>query len=155
MIKTFFDQGRLFQNSLGFVQWKPGYPSFELFLEDSSLRRGFVISENGTHIGYVVIDMQGDREYDRLSHIWKLTGRYAVVHRMVFSDQVRGKGQAGVLLGLIENMVREEGIGVVRFDTGVKNLPMQRLLEKAGYVNLGVFDFIWGERYAYEKQLHI
>ena len=155
LVKRLFKEGRVHQNSLGFVQWLPGYPSEELFAADCSLQRGFIVEIEEKDAGYVVIDLNGDPEYDRLSNIWKLSGPYAVVHRMVLSDQFRGKGLGAKLLYLIEEHVKKAGISIIKFDTGLKNTPMQKLLARNGYQNLGAFNFVWGPRYAYEKGLII
>lgn len=152
-VRTLMNQGRLHQQALGFTQWLEGYPSDEVLESDLQRRRGFLIMCDGVEAGYAVIDTQGDAEYDRLAHIWQLSGPYAVVHRFVLADFLRGKGEGRHVLGTIENLIKEQGIDVVRFDTGVANKPMQRLLEGAGYKNLGEFTFVWGPRLAYEKKL--
>lgn len=155
LVTRLFDQGRRFQRSLGFVQWLEGYPSAELFAADVDRRRGFVVVKSGVAVGYVVIDCGGDPEYDRLSHIWSLQGRYAVVHRLVLADSVRGTGLAKEVLAAAEHLAATHCVEVVRFDTGVRNTPMQRLLARAGYSCLGEHRFVWGPRLAYEKSLAV
>lgn len=152
-VKIFFDEGRAFQNSLGFIQWLEGYPTEDLFRADCDLNRGFVIENDGVPVGYVVIDLTGDPEYDRLARIWNYSGRYAVVHRMVLGDKMRGKGLSHELLNKIEDYVSAQHINIIRFDTGLKNLPMQRLLTSAGYINVGTHEFVWGPRFAYERKI--
>ena len=153
LIKTFFEQGRLFQHSLGFVQWLEGYPSQLLYEKDVESGRGYIIESGKTPIGYVVIDFNGDDEYDRLSHIWKIDGHYVVVHRFVLCNEFRGKGLSSLILSMIESYVASQDVRIIRFDTGISNMPMQALLKAGGYTNLGKYNFVWGERVAYEKCL--
>ena len=151
-IKLFFDEGRAFQRSLGFVQWKDNYPSRDVIFEDIRLKRGYVIEHDGIDIGYAVVDFS-DSEYYRLNTIWRLQGDYAVVHRLVLGDCARGSGRGKGVIEAAEKIARSKGASIMRFDTGVHNLPMQNLLESMNYNNLGIFDFVWGPRYAYEKSL--
>lgn len=152
-VKNMIAQGRRFQNSLGFEQWLEGYPSDALLETDFLSRRGYIIVSEGKTAGYVVVDTKGDEEYERLSHIWNLHGEYAVVHRLVLSDEYRGHGLASHVVQHIEKAVAENGLNIIRFDTGLQNTPMQRLLARHSYTNLGEYDFVWGRRLAYEKQL--
>ena len=153
LVKEFISQGRRYQNTLGFEQWLEGYPSDDLLETDFSLQRGYIIEVDDEEAGYVVIDLNGDPEYDRLSQIWTHKGRYAVVHRLVLNDRFRGRGLATALIEVIEEHIMRHGISIVRFDTGVKNIPMQRLLTRCDYDCRGSYAFIWGERLAYEKLL--
>lgn len=153
-LRPIFDQGRLFQNSLGFEQWLEGYPSESLLRSDLERGYGMVIESDGRTIGYLAIVKDGDKEYDRLGHIWKLGGPYAVVHRFVLSDEARGAGLSGNILNEVERMVVDDGIDIMRIDTGLQNKPMHNLMAKAAYTNLGDYTFVWGQRYAYEKLLN-
>lgn len=152
-IKTFLTQGRLFQRSLGFTQWKDDFPSNRVIEADIELGRGFLIEKDGAPQGYAVIDLAGDDEYERLEHIWRYPGRYAAVHRLALSDRVRGQGLGKPMLAIIEEYAKRLNCVSMRFDTGTANIPMQRLLENTGYTCLGVYDFVWGERLAYDKKL--
>lgn len=152
-VRDFFRQGIRYQRSLGFTQWLDGYPNDDLLERDYETGRGFIIEIGGKPAGYVVIDTAGDAEYDRLSHIWRLSGPYAAVHRIVLGDSFRGKGYGSRLLEEIEIFLSDKGVAVIRFDTGVDNLPMQTLLKKSGYTDLGHHVFVWGPRFTYEKGL--
>ena len=152
-LKEIFEQGRLFQLSLGFEQWKPGYPSLEILEADRKNGYGYVVETNGQTAGYFALYAEGDAEYDRLAHLWRNKSSYAVVHRIVLSDKYRGKQLSSVILSQIEKMIIAKNVSAIRFDTGLMNAPMQRLLESNGYDNLGQCDFVWGPRIVYEKLL--
>lgn len=152
-VRQLFEQGRRFQLSLGFEQWKEGYPADSVLLADISSGAGFVLTVNGNIAGYFALISDGDDEYERLSHIWRLEGRYGVVHRFVVADNCRNKGYASLMLKDAEKRLQCNNIGIMRVDTGVSNLPMQRLMDSSGYTCLGRHDFVWGKRLAYEKEI--
>lgn len=153
-ILTICDEAREFQRSRGSMQWKDGYPSESVILSDIDKCRGWVIeSPDGDSAGYCVVDTEGDSEYDGIEGLWHTGRPYAAVHRLAFSDRVRGKGYGRLVLADIESRLRDNNIHAIRVDTGLENLPMQRILESLDYSNLGVHDFSWGKRIAYEKEL--
>lgn len=153
MIRCIFDQGRRFQQSLGFVQWLEGYPAEHILAQDIDEQRGFLINIGSETVGYVAIYLTGDSEYDRLPIMWKQAGDYAVVHRLVLSDASRGRHISPSVLAMIETYIMGRGLNIVRIDTGLGNIPMQALMNRCGYSNVGKYTFVWGDRYAYEKLL--
>lgn len=74
-------------------------------------------------------------------------------HRIAISDEYRGRKLSFRLFDLAEAHAIKTGALFVRIDTGLENKPMQHILSKRGYSNLGHCDFVWGERFAYEKRL--
>ena len=118
-VRELFDQGRDFQRSLGFVQWLEGYPSTDILMADINLRRGYVFEYDGKIAGYASIFLSGDEEYERLGHIWHTSAEYGVIHRLVLSDEVRGKHLAASVLAECEDIIRRNGLKAARVDTGV------------------------------------
>lgn len=142
---------RQFQREQGFMQWADGYPSAAVIEADITASKGYMILLNNEVIGYCVIDTSGDAEYDRLHHIWQSHGRYAAVHRLALGKSARSKGLGSKIFEEIEKYVANQGINIFKVDTGVENVRMQRILERAGYRNCNTHTFIWGVRIAYEK----
>lgn len=153
IIATIFEQARAHQRSLGFRQWDDDYPAPDLIAEDIRLRRGFIIEHDGVTAGYCVIAIGCDPEYDRLSHMWHLSGPYAALHRLAIADRFRGLHLGHAVILRAENIAAENGAENIRVDTGTQNIPMQRLMESCGYINRQCHRFIWGERIAYEKPI--
>ncbi|MDE5877375.1 MAG: GNAT family N-acetyltransferase [Muribaculaceae bacterium] len=153
VIMDICDDARRFQREQGFNQWPDGYPSEEVIAADMTASRGFMILLDGVKVGYCVIDFAGESEYDRLSDIWTSAVPYAAVHRLALSANTRGKRMGLPLFEVIERFVVANGISVVKVDTGLENIRMQRLLVSAGYSDLGIQQFEWGPRIAYEKML--
>ncbi len=154
IIKGICDNARLYQRSLGFEQWLDGYPLTETIEADIKSGKGHLIIYNGEIIGYCVIDLEGDSEYDRKEEIWKAKGSYAAVHRLALTATARGRRLGLPVIKTIEKYVVNHGVGIIKADTGPDNIPMQRLLASAGFTCLGRYEFSWGIRLAYEKSLY-
>lgn len=147
-----FSQARLAQRRAGFRQWEDGYPSIDVLKSDIDSAIGFILDDNGKTAGYIAIAAYDD-EYNRHTELWDVGKDYAVFHRIALSDDYRGKKLSSILFDLAESHALRTGAAFVRIDTGLENKPMQHILSKRGYINLGRCDFIWGERLAYEKPL--
>lgn len=147
-----FSQARLAQRRAGFRQWEDGYPSIDVLKSDIDSTTGFILDDNGKTAGYIAIAAY-DNEYNRHPELWDVGKDYAVFHRIALSDDYRGKKLSSILFDLAESHALRTGAAFVRIDTGLENKPMQHILSKRGYINLGRCDFIWGERLAYEKPL--
>lgn len=153
VIMDICDDARRFQRKQGFNQWPDGYPSDAVITADIVASRGFMILLDGMKVGYCVIDFAGEQEYERLSDIWASTAPYAAVHRLALSANVRGRKLGLPLFEVIEQFVMANGVYVIKADTGLENIRMQRLLISAGYSDRGIHQFEWGLRIAYDKVL--
>lgn len=151
-IMRILGEARMAQRRAGFKQWADGYPPASAVISDIEAGSGYLLTDYDTIAGYVAVSFS-DKEYDRLDEIWNIKGSYGVAHRIAIADSHRGKGISKVLFDLFEKKIADAGADIVRIDTGVENRPMQHILENRGYTNLGAFDFVWGERLAYEKPL--
>lgn len=146
-------EARSFQRECGNVQWGDDYPSAEIITQDVNSRRGYVIEKDGIVVGYCVIDTDGDPEYDEASDLWDTRKPYAAVHRLALADTARGKGLSKLIFEQIEHLILSLGINVLKVDTGLRNEPLQRLMNSLAFSNRGEYTFSWGVRLAYEKVL--
>lgn len=151
-VMQIFSQARMAQRAAGFTQWGDGYPSLEILKADMDNNSAYVMEENGRLAAYVAITTF-DEEYERFPQLWGSAEPYAVFHRMAISDEFRGKGFSKLLFDLAEDESRRLGAEAIRIDTGLENRPMQHILSKRGYTNLGRCDFVWGVRLAFKKVL--
>ncbi len=149
-----FAQARSAQREAGFVQWEDGYPSAEILTADIYGDIGYVMDDEDKMAGYVAI-APFDKEYEKFPQLWRCAGAYAVFHRIAIADGYRGKGISKTLFDLAENKSRDMGAVSIRIDTGIQNRPMQHILIKRNYANLGTRSFSWGPRLAFEKSLDI
>jgi putative acetyltransferase len=68
-----------------------------------------------------------------------LFAAFAEVKRMYVRDDVRGRGIARALLSRIESEARNNGIDLIRLETGDRQFDAIRLYERAGYRRCDVF----------------
>lgn len=152
IILTIMDKARGYQRSLGFCQWEDGYPNSMVIAEDIELRVAYVFTIDDRVVGYSVLQI-GDSAYDTLIDTWQYDGIYGVVHRLAFDESIRGKGFSKKAFELIESNFKDRDVKSIRIDTGESNVVMQHILERTGYLNLGICMFPWGRRIAYEKNI--
>ena len=147
------DQGRKFQQEQGFVQWTEDYPNMDTIHDDVRMQKGYVLKADEKIAGYMCIDFDGEPAYLNIEGKWRSEEPYAVVHRMAFSKDFRGKGLADITFGLIEKLCLGKGVSYIRVDTDFPNKRMQHIFEKNGYENCGVIVFQGSGKLAYDKLL--
>ena len=141
---------REYQNSLGFVQWTDEYPTHETIKDDIASGTGFAFSEDDRLIGYCCVLIGDEPAYHEIDGAWRTDHPYAVVHRMAFLKESRGKGYAGKAFSLVKEYCLKNGIEAIRVDTQEENKVMQHVLEKEGFTYCGTIMFAGGPKLAYE-----
>ena len=147
------DIGRKFQKEQGFTQWTDDYPNLETIKNDIKTGKGFVLKSDGEIAGYMCIDFDGEPAYKNIQGEWKTEEPYAVVHRMAFDKNFRGKGLADVAFNLIDEFCRSKNIFNIRVDTDFPNKRMQHILQKNGFEERCVIIFQGSGKLAYDKSL--
>lgn len=143
---------------LGLDQWQKGYPSREVWLDDVKKGYTYLAVEEGEILGIFAFQTTPDISYYEIDGKWLTDGEYASMHRVCVADESKGKGVAGKMFSYGFEMAEKSGFKAVRIDTHPGNLPMQRALEKAGFVRCGKIKLAEGseagdERIAFEKIL--
>ena len=143
-----YAEARQFMRATGNrMQWTGGYPSREVILEDLSEGRLYVCVENDALLGVFCYFFGEDPTYRHIDGAWQSDAPYGVIHRIAVAATAHGKGVAAACFAYAI-----EQAGNVRIDTHADNLPMQRALEKNGFVRCGVIYLQNGDpRYAYQK----
>ena len=144
------EDARDYHRSLGFVQWHPGYPTLGTVEDDVAKGVGFVFMQDGQITGYCCIVIGEEPAYRQIDGAWKTDRPYAVVHRMAFSRQSRGRGLAGTALSLIKDFCKDHGVDAIRVDTQEENKVMQHILVREGFAYCGLVTFDGGPKLAYE-----
>ncbi len=133
----------------GSSQWQGQYPDEDTIFDDVLNGLGYVALLDGQIVAYAAVITDGDPAYDKIyDGQWKHNNRhYITFHRVAVLSTVTGQKVAQTFLqGLIEGTDGHD----FRCDTHEKNLAMQHILEKLGYVYCGKVP-IDGERLAYQK----
>lgn len=127
------------------TQWGDTFPPEELVREDLRLGRNYVCEIDGRVQGVFAMVPGDDPTYRFILGSWLNDEPYCAVHRVASRGEVKGVASQ-VLAWALEQR------GNIRIDTHDNNLPMQRVLEKNGFVKCGR---IWIEdgtpRIAYQK----
>lgn len=134
-------------------QWQNGYPDEACIQRDIAQRKGYLLADGASVLGYLCIDLDGEPAYEHLRGEWLSRGPYVVMHRLALSDQARGKGASGAVFQLVEQFALRRGVAAFRVDTDAGNQKMQHILRKNGFSHCGTIWFDNSEKIAFEKLL--
>ena len=144
------EDARAYHKSMGFVQWHPGYPTRQTIQEDIAQGIGYAFADENGVIGYCCIIIGDEPAYREIEGAWQTDRPYAVVHRMAFSSQARGRGLSGRAFALIKDFCLANHIRAIRLDTQDENKVMQHILAREGFAYCGLIQFDGGPKLAYE-----
>ena len=127
-------------------QWGDNYPPKELLREDIEAQRLYLCVEGDEILGVFYFAVGEDPTYRVIENgSWLNDFPYGVIHRIAVAKQ--GHGVAAFCFDYAFAQC-----GNVKIDTHKDNLPMQRALEKRGFVRCGIIYLENGdERIAYQK----
>ena len=115
------------------TQWGDRHPAPDILQEDIRQSRLYVVSDPDGRIWGCFVMMSGpDRTYQVIEQgSWRQDAPYGVLHR-VASD--------GTKTGLVAMCISfaAQQYSYLRIDTHKDNLPMQRAVEKLGFVRRGI-----------------
>lgn len=151
-IMSIIRQAQEFFRENGIDQWQNNYPNEETVADDIKNNIGYVLVKENDIIGTVAILFGEEKSYCYIEGKWLSDDDYATVHRIAVAGEHKGKGYASEILRCIEEMCRQKNVSSIRVDTHEKNISMQRLLDKNGFVYCGIIYLGDGsKRRAYEK----
>lgn len=132
-MREVFDYGRKVQLETGnLTQWKEGYPSDELILEDMKKNAAHLcLSESDEILAVFSVFTDADPTYAEIEGEWLNDEDYAIIHRIAATGKVSGAGQYCIQWVM-------EKYGNVRIDTHHKNKQMKHILEKLGFEYCGI-----------------
>ena len=133
-IETLVSEAKDLMKSFGNNQWDDKYPATEHFKEDIDTETLYVLEENNTIYGFIVVDQQQSEWYDDLE--WPVDRNNAyVIHRLAGSKDY--KGAATQLFDFAVDLAEKHHIHVILTDTFALNKPAQGLFEKFGFQKVG------------------
>ncbi|NLY18371.1 MAG: GNAT family N-acetyltransferase [Clostridiaceae bacterium] len=155
-IMNIIRQAQEFFRENGIEQWQNNYPNEETVADDIKHYNGYVLVKGNDIIGTVAVLFQEEKSYGHIEGKWLSDGQYATVHRIAVAGKYKGKGYASDILRNIEEMCRQKNIFSIRVDTHEKNIAMQKLLDKNGFIYCGIIYLEDGsKRNAYEKIIEL
>ena len=133
-------------------QWQGREPSFETLQADVNFQQYYLYAVDQLRVGGAAI-LPLEPAYDHLtSGKWLNDDPYWVIHRLFIRPDLHAKGHGLELLNAIEALAFTRGINNLRIDTHQRNMPMRKLLIKAGYHCIGEVNLPHaGARLVYHK----
>ena len=136
----------------GIDQWQNGYPNAETIRADIAAGNGVVLRRSDGIVSYASLSFLPEPTYAVIEGEGWREKSCAVLHRVVTKQSCKGKGYAGELFAQCEAAARAAGVKSLRVDTHRQNKPMQRALQKSGFLPRGVIYLASGApRIAFEK----
>lgn len=132
-ILEIYEHARAFMQANGNAnQWTGGYPQRELLEGDIAEKSLYLIKDGAETLGVFKFLIGADPTYAVIENgSWLNDAPYGVIHRLAVAK--RGGGVAGACIEWCCKQCAD-----IRADTHQNNLPMQRLLEKQGFVKCGI-----------------
>jgi GNAT superfamily N-acetyltransferase len=127
-------------NERGVTQWDENYPGLDLLIGDIRTGSMFLMIDDGTVIGMIVLT--GEQEPEYMDVDWSdKEGKAAIIHRAAVHPSLQGKGIGSKLFDFAEEYALKNGFSSIRIDTFSENPNMQRLIESKDYVRRGTIHF--------------
>ena len=152
-IMEIITEAKAFIASYGSPQWQNSYNDPGVFIDDIKQGKQYVLCVDDSVEGVFLLDTY-EKTYDIVYGGAFTKTTYYVIHRLAFSNAIRGKGYVRYVFDYVKKLVEEENIESIRIDTHKLNIPMQRALEKHGFIYVGIIHLLGNqidnERLAYE-----
>ena len=148
-ILEIYDSARKFMSAVGNPnQWGKRNPPQELTEEDMRENNLYVVEDCEEVLAVFYYNFANDPTYAVIyDGNWLNDLPYGVVHRIAVSDKARGKGVSGICFDFAYNQCKN-----LKIDTHRDNIPMQRALEKHGFIRCGIIHLANGdERIAFQS----
>lgn len=124
-IMSLYKDAKIFMDNHGNKdQWPVGYPSKEMITKDIDKMYLCMYENQIAAVFYYAIEE--DQDYKEIEGQWLNDAPYGVVHRVVSAHIV--KGACKFILNWAYSQIPN-----LKMDTGIKNIPMQNLLESCGF----------------------
>ncbi len=123
-------------NAEGSEQWGPDYPARSDYAAD--IQRGELwaaVGPEGRVLGVACVNQHEDPTYAAVA--WTCPSPAVSVHRAAVDPEVQRGGVASALLSHAVELAREAGVASLHVDTYSKNVKMQGLFRKLGFVQRG------------------
>lgn len=143
-ILAIYEEARKYMLETGNDQWGDTYPERDIVEKDLESKL-YVCTENREILCVFSYAVEEDLRYQSLdTGKWLNEKPYGTVHRLASAK--KGKGAAAFCLAYAFEQCKN-----IRLDTYKKNIPMQNLLNKCGFVHCGNFFNEGKEWMAYQK----
>ena len=145
--EAIYESARSFMRTAGNPdQWRDGYPGKREILSDMAEGRSYVCEDGGEVVAVFYFGEGPDPTYEKIyGGEWLNDGPYSVIHRIAVKHHGRG---------IVDFCFSEcfKLSGNLKIDTHKDNIPMQRVLLRAGFRECGTIYLASGDaRIAFQK----
>lgn len=146
IMEIYADARRYMRERGNAEQWGDGYPQEDLVRADIRAQSLYLCVEDGAILGVFFYDDGEEPTYRKIyDGAWLNDRPCGVMHRVAVT--VHRRGVAGFCFDFCFEKCKN-----LKIDTHIANIPMQRALEKRGFVRCGVIFLANGAaRIAYQK----
>jgi len=117
-------------------QWNEHYPSPEAFKNDIKRKELYVLKNEDSILGTLVISTLMDEEYIPINWLTPSLNNY-YIHRLAVHPNFQGIGLGQLLMDYGEAFAKAKKATSIRLDTFSQNRRNQRFYEARGYQKLG------------------
>ncbi|MCL2851889.1 MAG: GNAT family N-acetyltransferase [Defluviitaleaceae bacterium] len=154
-VEAIMDDACKYLGSQGLPQWQNGYgPNRASLDNDVRLGHGYVLEADGAVRGYASLEPGPEDDYEALQNgSWEGPGeKYAVIHRVMVDQAVRGRRIGITILKMLVDEAHRMGFNDIRIDTYPGNTIMKKTVSQAGFTQRGeiMLNIPDGERIAYQ-----
>ncbi len=125
--------------TVSYTGWKKGvYPTSHEPETTVPLGTMYVCEENGKVLASMIINSNQADAYREMPWKYKACDENVlVIHTLCVDPEEKGKGIGSAMVGFAKEYAVQNGFEVIRIDTGVTNLPAQKMYEKLGFEKVG------------------
>ena len=120
-------------------QWQDGHPTAEMIKDDIAKEYSWVLIDGKQLVGTADLQLAPEKNYAAIEDgRWaKPNEPYAIIHRVATSASDGDERYGQLLFSNLITVGRLQGIKNFRYDTHAKNIPMQKLGKKLGFIHRG------------------
>lgn len=158
-ITNIYEDAKKLFSDLGYFQWKGNYPNIDNAINDINNNKVLVIEIDNDIVCTLSLCFSVDHNYDVIDGSWLNDNQYVSIHRNCTNHKYYHKGYMTKLFMEAEKVIKDNNIYDIKIDTHMKNIYMQKMLEKLGYKKCGIIkllnrpDLEDDLRIAYQKHL--
>ena len=104
----------------------------------------YILEADGEIVGSAIVNnIQGD-DYSKGKWVYEaMDNEVCVLHTLVISPDVSGRGYGKAFVKFYENIAKENGCIELRMDTNEKNVAARSLYKKLGFKEIGILPVIF------------
>lgn len=131
-----YKKAKLHLDDQGIFQWNDSYPNRSVIEKDIRDNSLFVLENESEITGAVCLNQEQDSQYKQISwHHHDLP--ILVIHRLVVSPHLQGKGYAQILMRFAEDYATQMKAKSIRLDAYGENSRLQAFYQKRGFQKRG------------------